>query len=105
MDLELKEEFVQVRRIDILALVSEFKELKDKIEANTLDYQLDQLCGASRMVNTPVVCKILGWSRSTFNRRLVDEVNPIPMTKDGRDWVMSREVFTKYYNETYNPQT
>ena len=105
MDLELHEEYVQVRRIDLLDLVKEVKQLKDKIETNTLDAQLDLFCGASRMLTSKVVCKMFGWSRATFSRRLVDEVNPIPMTKDGRDWVMSREVFTKYYNETFNPQT
>ena len=104
MSFELQEEFVQVRRVDLSALVSEMKLLKDKIEANTLNSQLDLLCGASRMVNSTVVCKILGWSTSTFNRRLVDEFNPIPMTKDGKGWVMSREVFTQYYNENFNPQ-
>eukprot|EP01029_Cantina_marsupialis_P000908 TRINITY_DN10717_c0_g9_i1.p1 TRINITY_DN10717_c0_g9~~TRINITY_DN10717_c0_g9_i1.p1 ORF type:complete len:106 (+),score=11.25 TRINITY_DN10717_c0_g9_i1:380-697(+) len=105
MELELPEEFVQVRRIDLSALVKEVKQLKDKIETNTLDAQLDLLCGASRMLTSTVVCKILGWSRATFNRRLLDEFNPIPMTKDGRDWVISREVFTIYYNETFNPQS
>jgi len=104
MSIELQEEFVQVRRVDLLALVREVKMLKDKIETNTLDAQLDLLCGASRMLTSTVVCKIFGWSRATFNRRLIDELNPIPMTKDGRDWVISREVFTNYYNETFNPQ-
>jgi len=104
MSFELQEEFVQVRRVDLTALVSEVKMLKDKIETNTLDSQLDLLCGSSRMVTSAVVCKIFGWSTSTFNRRLVDEFNPIPMTKDGKGWVMSREVFTKYYNETFNPK-
>lgn len=104
MSFELQEEFVQVRRVDLSALVREVESLKNKIEANTLDSQLDLLCGASRMLTSAVVCKILGWSRPTFDRRLIDENNPIPMTKDGKVWVMSREAFTKYYNETYNPQ-
>ena len=108
MDLEGKMIIVDADMIVELikeAVAVAIKPYLEDVKKRSFEEKLTDLMGSNPMVTSSVVMKMTGWSRPTFNRRLVDDVNPIPMTKDGKGWVMNREVFIKYYNETFHPQT
>lgn len=99
--IEITEEKVIVSRASLDALVCEVIAMRKDIKSLKLDSKLDALC-KGEMVTGVAVRKIMNWSPYQFTRRLQDENNPIPMTYDGKGYVMPRAEFIKYYDEMVN---
>jgi len=100
---DLKDEEVVVKKADLDAIVSELRTLRESINNLVVTAKLDTLC-SGEFVTGKALRKIFGWSASTFQRRLHNDENPLPMTKDGREYKMTREDFLKYYKENYKPK-
>lgn len=48
------------------------------------------------ILDTRAICSIMGWSPSTVQRKREDYYNPLPMYKDGRRFIISKDEFIQY---------
>lgn len=77
--------------------------MRESITNLVFNAKLDALC-EGELVTAKVVRKMMGWSPYQLTNRINDESNPIPMTKDTRGWVMTREAFKAYHDKMFNPK-
>jgi hypothetical protein len=97
-------EEVLVSRVDLQNLIHEINDLKKIVIRGEVRAKLDVLCD-SEVVNSKIVKKIMGWSETTFQRRLNDTKNPILMTKEnGTRWTMTKQEFLEYYESLFTPK-
>ncbi|QZE15374.1 helix-turn-helix domain-containing protein [Halosquirtibacter laminarini] len=61
----------------------------DNIKAHILRYP-------TQILDTRAICAIMGWSASTVQRKRDDFYNPLPMYKDGRRYIISKDEFIQY---------
>ncbi|RKD96750.1 hypothetical protein [Marinifilum flexuosum] len=99
--IEIKEDELVIKRAELTALVDAVQGMREEMKNLTLNAKLDVYCKGD-IVTGKAVRMIMGWSESTFSRRLQDEENPIPMTKEGKGYAMPRAEFIEYYNQVFN---
>jgi len=101
--LEIEEETIVVKRADLNTMIKEIRLMRESMDNLVFNAKLDALC-EGELVTAKVVKKMMNWSQYQLSNRINDENNPIPMTKDTRGWVMTRESFKNYYDQMFNPK-
>ena len=101
--LEIEEETIVVKRADLNTMIKEIRLMRESMDNLVFNAKLDALCDGE-LVTAKTVCKMMSWSKYQLSNRINDESNPIPMTKDTRGWVMTREAFKAYYDKMFNPK-
>ena len=93
--IKVTEETVLVKTADLQQMVIELQGIRNDISDLKDKSKLDFLCEGG-VVSSKAVRKLLGWSKYQLAARLKDELNPIPMTKDKRGYIMTRDQFQEY---------
>jgi excisionase family DNA binding protein len=104
---EINEQYVVVERALLNKLVYDVEKLKtevERIKSEGLLYSVSLrekvlLLSDNNVIRANAICRICGWSRSTFYRKL--KKYEIPAIKDGRDWCMDIDDFIEWYEKEF----